>query len=544
MPKKKPIELRKNQIRELEHISNSHEAESHIANRARIALAEYKAQTFENNEFRVGRKEVGESWLNRFVTNGADGLRDKQKSGRPAKDSAILDKEILFAPLLEHNLAWSSRSIAKKLGISQSKVSRVWQKAFGMENLKGLDFHFPHAGLHIAAMLTSETGSAILLQHSAEIKSRANRNDFSKTTIKRALQVLLTSSYFAIEKKFENSDKKIDQTKIQEFKNLIDDQIEFSKNENSRNILIISSQKMASILTKENKFLDIYIIDLEKWLSLLSFLGPKISNSTEELIGAQREGQKWAGNSSNLFFWSSSYAFSKRNRITNQGTNDGATPTTTHIVATEIVARLEQDISSGRIRSGDRVTESYLTRHVHASRSYIRDAIKELSSQGILILRPNVGAVIPLPNVEDVVETYASRRALGVLFVRRSCESMKDSQILELENQLNLMLEVSKTGDALATGYQDLIFQNLLASLSGLRQVPFMYSSLTSQLKLFVALMGVRYSYPIPDMCRDNINLLNAIKNKNAKEAIRIWDNKMRDCVQYMITTLNDLNKR
>jgi transposase len=73
-------------------------------------------------------------WRNRFAELRCDGLLDEPRPGRPrlVGDAQV---EALITATLETTPAdathWSTRSMARHLGLSQSTVSRVW-RAFGL----------------------------------------------------------------------------------------------------------------------------------------------------------------------------------------------------------------------------------------------------------------------------------------------------------------------------------------------------------------------------------------------------------------------------
>ena len=107
-----------------------------LALRARIVLAaaEGKSNVQVANELRIDRLTVGK-WRSRFQRSRLDGLLDEPRPGTPRK---ISDAEIerVVARTLESTprgaTHWSTRSLAKATGMSQSTVSRIW-RAFALQ---------------------------------------------------------------------------------------------------------------------------------------------------------------------------------------------------------------------------------------------------------------------------------------------------------------------------------------------------------------------------------------------------------------------------
>lgn len=84
-------------------------------------------------EMNVHRLTVGK-WRRRFTKNRVDGLVDDPRPGRPRTVTDNDVERIVDATLHEKPRAstqWSSRTLAKQLGMTQSAVHRVW-KAFGL----------------------------------------------------------------------------------------------------------------------------------------------------------------------------------------------------------------------------------------------------------------------------------------------------------------------------------------------------------------------------------------------------------------------------
>jgi transposase len=74
-------------------------------------------------------------WRGRFARHGLDGLHDEPRPGRP-RTVGDDDVEAVIVKTLEEQppnaTHWSTRSMAKATGMSQSAVSRIW-RAFGLK---------------------------------------------------------------------------------------------------------------------------------------------------------------------------------------------------------------------------------------------------------------------------------------------------------------------------------------------------------------------------------------------------------------------------
>src|SRR5215471_5964530 len=108
-----------------------------LALRARIVLAcaGGLSNSGVSRQLGVSLPTVGK-WRKRFVDHGVDGLRDEARPGAPRK---ITDAQVeaVIVTTLEHAPAnkdthWSTRSMARAVGLNQTAVSRIW-RAFGLK---------------------------------------------------------------------------------------------------------------------------------------------------------------------------------------------------------------------------------------------------------------------------------------------------------------------------------------------------------------------------------------------------------------------------
>jgi transposase len=107
-----------------------------LAQRARIVLACTTAKTNGEiaEEFGVQRQTVGR-WRGRFVRKRLQGLLDEPRPGAPRTitDAHVEDVVRLTLETLPRDAThWSTRAMAKRSGLSQTAISRIW-RAFALQ---------------------------------------------------------------------------------------------------------------------------------------------------------------------------------------------------------------------------------------------------------------------------------------------------------------------------------------------------------------------------------------------------------------------------
>lgn len=108
----------------------------HLAFRAKIILLCAKGDTDIDvaAALRCNRLTVGK-WRRRFIADRLDGLLDEPRPGKPREIGddeieAVVTKTLESTP--KGRTHWSTRSMAKEVGLSHSSISRIW-RAFGLK---------------------------------------------------------------------------------------------------------------------------------------------------------------------------------------------------------------------------------------------------------------------------------------------------------------------------------------------------------------------------------------------------------------------------
>ncbi len=100
----------------------------------------------------------------------------------------------------------------------------------------------------------------------------------------------------------------------------------------------------------------------------------------------------------------------------------------------KICNQLRNDITFGKFRPGERLSEKLLTQEYNISRASIREIIGQLTSQGYLTVEPNRGAVVTKLSLEDIDITYRILTRCESLAALLAAKNAKGSLIEKLKS--------------------------------------------------------------------------------------------------------------
>lgn len=98
----------------------------------------------------------------------------------------------------------------------------------------------------------------------------------------------------------------------------------------------------------------------------------------------------------------------------------------------DIEERLRDDILRGRISFGDRLRIDELASRYGVSHMPVREALRVLGGEGLIVTKPNRGSHLRPVNPEFVEDLFDIRSAIEVMLVRRAAERRTEADILQL----------------------------------------------------------------------------------------------------------------
>ena len=71
-----------------------------------------------------------------------------------------------------------------------------------------------------------------------------------------------------------------------------------------------------------------------------------------------------------------------------------------------LLLTLRESIISGTIKSGERLKEESLSELFKVSRTPVREALKQLENEGLMVNKPQIGLIVTVLSIQDTIDLY------------------------------------------------------------------------------------------------------------------------------------------
>lgn len=180
---------------------------------------------------------------------------------------------------------------------------------------------------------------------------------------------------------------------------------------------------------------------------------------------------------------------------------------------------LKRAILDQALAPGSKLPEDSIGERLGVSRTLVREALVRLSEEGLVEMRPNKGAVVARPSLEEGRHLFAARLALERLVV----ESLSGQLTAQQEKQLleHIAAEEAARGRDESTSIRLAgEFHTLLASMTGNAVVIRYVNELVARSSLILALYGRPHSSECA--VSEHREILSALKKRQTDTAIQL----------------------
>ena len=144
---------------------------------------------------------------------------------------------------------------------------------------------------------------------------------------------------------------------------------------------------------------------------------------------------------------------------------------------------LRQATLKGELKPGERLMEIQLANKLGVSRTPVREAIRKLELEGLVLMIPRKGAEVAEITRQDMEDVLEVRTALEELAVKDACDHITDAQLSELKKASNEFKKALLEGKDLVTcADADMHFHDVILSATNNRRLIQMLNNLSEQM--------------------------------------------------------------
>jgi DNA-binding GntR family transcriptional regulator len=151
----------------------------------------------------------------------------------------------------------------------------------------------------------------------------------------------------------------------------------------------------------------------------------------------------------------------------------------------EAAALLRTLIIEGELPPGSRIGEQALCERLGISRTPLREALKILASEGLVLLSPNRGAAVARLTIEEIEEIMELLQALESLAARLACERATADEIAAIEGLHGEMRERYEARDIMGYFRLNQAIHHALAEASGNRALAQAYRTQSRRIERY-----------------------------------------------------------
>ena len=132
---------------------------------------------------------------------------------------------------------------------------------------------------------------------------------------------------------------------------------------------------------------------------------------------------------------------------------------------------IKQAIISYEIKPGEPLIEKQIADKLGVSRTPVREALKELKSEGLVKIIPRKGAFVAEISSRDIEEIFLLREILECTAIKMAISRIKEEDLIEIESSFNSINEDIKIKNYQNVLYVDIKFHNFIVDSSGNRRL-------------------------------------------------------------------------
>lgn len=180
---------------------------------------------------------------------------------------------------------------------------------------------------------------------------------------------------------------------------------------------------------------------------------------------------------------------------------------------------LRQAILRGELKPGERLMEIALANRLGVSRTPVREAIRMLELEGLVIMIPRRGAQVAQITEQDLNDVLEVRLGLEELAVRFACERITDEEIKELGLAVKEFEKKMNNNDLSAQAEADVKFHEIIYGATHNKRLVQIINNIREQMYRY----RIEYLKDVESrktLVKEHYDICDALKRRDAECAV------------------------
>ncbi|HSU79794.1 MAG TPA: GntR family transcriptional regulator [Candidatus Angelobacter sp.] len=207
----------------------------------------------------------------------------------------------------------------------------------------------------------------------------------------------------------------------------------------------------------------------------------------------------------------------------------------------QIYQTIKKLIFEGAYKPGERIFEAKIAKEFNVSRSPVREAVRAIEKEGLLVLNDKQQLEVYKPSLQDVKEIYSCRGGLESLAVKLATERATDQNIEELKSILDHTLDaVKKT----TINKEEVVicntrFHDTILMLSGNKRLQKMLKEL-SALNYIYRVLNIDTVERMYTIYEEHLGIFIAMKERDITKAVKQMYGHITHDLEHLIGVLEE----
>ena len=200
---------------------------------------------------------------------------------------------------------------------------------------------------------------------------------------------------------------------------------------------------------------------------------------------------------------------------------------------------LRQAILRGELKPGERLMEIQLANKLGVSRTPIREAIRKLELEGLVLMIPRKGAEvaeITEKNMRDVLEV---RKALEELAVQLACDKITKEEIEEMKKAAEDFKKILKSKDITEIAEADVRFHDIIYMATDNQKLIQLLNNLREQMYRYrIEYLKKKECYP--QLLNEHQTIIDAIAGHDKELATKFTSQHIKNQAETVVGTIRE----